>query len=352
MQFIDINETQPANNTLPSVAMRFGGVYIEEEVPGYQTLNVTGREVISQTIHTIGSGDTRHGEAVSHSTLPARELRVQYKLKAPDNKTFQERFRALNAILHASTDNARYYTANGELNVSPSDGVTADRLLPGIGEGDKIVQFRDELNIFYAGQLTEMGEIAPDRNEVIGEFTIYCQTPFKYGADLMHEEDFAVTVWYDHTGTRPVTPQYITVTSESFYDIDTDSYNMNLAGRTLTITNDTTGRKIVLHIPEDLELIVTGGPSVDHDKTGLVINFAKGEILHSKINRAYGSGPLNETYEPLTGDNLMRHLDYTVSDYYNFKVAPRDRVSIRVSAPEAGTTGRVIGNITGRPEFL
>lgn len=352
MQFIDINETQPANNTLPSVAMRFGGVYIEEAVPGYQTLNVTGREVISQTIHTIGSGDTRHGEAVSHSSLPARELRVQYKLKAPDNKTFQERFRALNAILHASTDSARYNTVNGELRVSPSYSVTADRLLPGIGEGDKIVQFRDELNIFYAGQLSEMGDIAPDRNEVIGEFTIYCQTPFKYGADIMHDDASAISVWYNHKGSRPVTPQYITVTSKYFYDRDTGSQYMNLAGRTLTISSYTTGRKIVLHIPEDLELIVTGEPAYGYDKTGLVFNFAKGEILHAKLNNVYGSGPLDETFEPVTGDNLMRYLDYTVSDYYNFKVAPRDQLSLRVSAPETGTTGSVIGNITGRPEFL
>ena len=59
-KFIDTTEYQN-EIALPSEAMNFNGVFLENEVEGYRTLYVTGRESIAPELDFYESG-ARHGK--------------------------------------------------------------------------------------------------------------------------------------------------------------------------------------------------------------------------------------------------------------------------------------------------
>ena len=61
-RFVDITEAAEGME-LPSEAMQINGEYLEERIPGYRTLSVSGREALSPEIDlTIqASGTVRQG---------------------------------------------------------------------------------------------------------------------------------------------------------------------------------------------------------------------------------------------------------------------------------------------------
>src|SRR5690625_8029265 len=89
-------ETEPILKRLPSVAMEFSGEYIENELNGYETLKVSGRETIG--VELI-SEPTHEGVITIDERLPHRELTITYELQADNNTEFQERFNASRRLL-------------------------------------------------------------------------------------------------------------------------------------------------------------------------------------------------------------------------------------------------------------
>ena len=197
-EFISTNENQESI-WLPSVAMIFNGLLLEQEIKGYQTLNVEGRETISYDLETSGNISGRDGVISFGKTLPPRLLRVQYRLEAESNEELQHSFRLLNWKLET----------NGEVPI----------------------KFRDDLDITYYGELTTMSEIPADRNTVVGTFEIHCSDPFKY-------ETVA-----NQTGNP------LKVYSPTPYQVKPDLIQLTLKGATskIVVTNTTTGRKIILN---------------------------------------------------------------------------------------------------------
>ena len=65
--FIDTTESQ-SGGTLPSEALNFDGEYIENLIPGYRTLYVSGREVIDTELLTDEVGV--RAVSYTHLTLP------------------------------------------------------------------------------------------------------------------------------------------------------------------------------------------------------------------------------------------------------------------------------------------
>lgn len=184
---------------LPSVAMLFNNILFEDEIQGYQTLNVEGRETLGYDLETSGNISGRHGAVTFGKTLPPRLLRVQYRLEASDNEEFQRLFRKLNWLLETT--------------------------------GEVPVRFRDDLEITYYGELSSMSEIPADRNTVIGTFEIYCSDPFKY-------EEQA-----EQSG-NPLTAYLPTP-----YAIKPDEIRLIMAQNAtkITVDNANTGRHIILN---------------------------------------------------------------------------------------------------------
>lgn len=148
--FVDTNSGSAAGNNLPAEAMKYNGVYLENEIPGYKTLYVYGRELMENDIQdeeiTGIDGSIYYGK-----TYPPRTITVGYQLIAEDNAAFRKAYNKMNKILSA--------------------------------EQVQII-FNDEQDKYFVG--TKRGAETPDpgSNSIISEFEIYCPDPRKYATTL------------------------------------------------------------------------------------------------------------------------------------------------------------------------
>lgn len=180
-KFIDVNEVSESA-VLPSEALQINGEYIENLIPGYRTLSVSGREALSPELSTYETG-VRDGATLKSKRYPARKIIVQYQLIAESNEAFREAYNQLAYILNVE---------NAEL------------------------IFNDETDKFFTGTPSAIEEVEPGKNAVIGEFEILCTDPFKYS---VQEYEVTPTVGADGTFTIDYGGTY-----HSYPKIQTDFY--------------------------------------------------------------------------------------------------------------------------------
>ena len=130
---------------IPTSAMFYDGVLLEGVIEGYQTLSVTGREMISVNIE---SEVVQVGSIVTNQTLPSRTLTVQYKLSDKDPEVLQTKFDSLKRRLYRVHD------------------------VP--------IQFNDELDYTYYGRFSSSQTPPGDTNSIVSSFEIFCADPRKY----------------------------------------------------------------------------------------------------------------------------------------------------------------------------
>lgn len=170
--FRDTTAGSSATDDLPAEAMSFNGSYIENLITGYRTLNVEGRESgICEVIET--SRAREHGSIYRGKRYPAKNLRVRFKLEAPDAATFESRFTALNGILDA--------------------------------EQAELI-FRDEVGVYYIGTKTGISGVKPGQIATTGVIEFRCTDPFKYGTEEKTRSLTAETITVNYAGTQPVRP--------------------------------------------------------------------------------------------------------------------------------------------------
>ena len=158
--FIDINQHQPSAS-LPSVAMSFNGIIIEDAILGYQTLTVSGREMIGVQLYTQS---IRNGSLTLDRRLPSREIVVQYRLEAEDNYQFQKKFQRLRLLLHTT---------------------------------EKVeVFFVDEPDVFYQMELSGVDSVSNSSNTIVSSFTLHSDTPFKFGEPVVTNGDVTINTPY------------------------------------------------------------------------------------------------------------------------------------------------------------
>lgn len=165
MEFKDTTLLQASNPSLPPEAMNFGGFFLEDLVPGFRTLNVTGRELMSSEVNSYQLG-IRDGERSNYTRIPAREIVVLYQLIAEDNESFRDRYNKLNVALYS--------------------------------ESDKVTWFNDEPEMYFYAQKSSVEQVPPGVNMVTGTFTMRCNDPYKYS-----KSDATLVVW----GSREITFQ-------------------------------------------------------------------------------------------------------------------------------------------------
>lgn len=257
-KFKNLDQVTPRED-LPSYAMIYNGRHLEDLIPGYRTLNVTGRETISDNLDTLSNIPDRDGALVLGRTLPTRNIGIEYRLTAMDAGALQESFRQLRAALD----------------------------VPGQ------IGFLDDPGIIYHGQLSAMGNVLPYTNDLVGAFTLYCADPYKYAATPVVKTGNPVAIY--HGGPYPVQPEEIKIT---------------LAATTsgITVTNNTTGKKIIL--------------------TG---SYTSGNII--RISPA-----AEEQAQRITknGASATASLDYLASDFGEFLIHDGD--SIKVTPATAAMT--------------
>ena len=172
----------PQTPSLPAEAVSINGTYLETIIAGYRTLYVSGRESLATELDTFSVG-TADGERVKGRRYPARVLTVGFQLLADTDADFRLRFNQLNNILSA-------------------------------GEADFV--FNDEADKFFTGYAVMDAEVEAGRNNVTGEWKIYCAYPFKRSIALttLSSDDLtgvvvdenSATFTFNYDGTAPAKP--------------------------------------------------------------------------------------------------------------------------------------------------
>lgn len=185
-QFVDtVRQTEMVGESMPDEAVRINGKWLENEVSGYRTLHVSGRELISTEINT-NTIARMNGEIFLNSRIPARVITVRYLLAAKSNFEFRQAFNQLCRLLQPAQVE---------------------------------VVFADEPDKYFIGTKSEIENPEPGSNITTGEFKIYCTDPFKYSTtEKTFAMDSAGTIMVENTGSVPVPIRYeITHNHENGY---------------------------------------------------------------------------------------------------------------------------------------
>ena len=118
---------------------------IEDNIDGYKTLNVSGRELFSRdvSIDNLNGGD---GGMYTQTTYPQRVINVKYLLDAKDDEDFRRKFEYLNYML--SKQQFRF-------------------------------KFHDDPNFEWVGTVSSVEAFPEGTNNGVGTFEITCSNPFK-----------------------------------------------------------------------------------------------------------------------------------------------------------------------------
>ncbi|OTO71267.1 MULTISPECIES: distal tail protein Dit [unclassified Enterococcus] len=210
-KFRDTTAFEEYESWLPSSAMIYGNRIFEEEIEGYQTLFVEGREMLSFEMETE---KLTIGEYVLTQRLPARILTVHYKLEDRDPEKFQKKFNTLMRFLFQTSD--------------------VD------------IQFNDQRELHYFGRFESSETVAGNTNSIVSSFAIKCVDPRKYTKQYTIQKDVKTYLPY---GAVP----------ESITFIATKDKNVRITnGReTIVIINSMikVGDKVELLVKEGIALV-------------------------------------------------------------------------------------------------
>ncbi|EHK9428293.1 phage tail family protein [Enterococcus faecalis] len=145
-KFVDTNQATHST-PLPSEALNFNGQFLEKVIPGYQTLSVSGRELVPSEIESYQLG-IRDGKRHVYARIPERELTVKYRLSAVNNEAFRDAFNHLNVALFT--------------------------------EKDVSIWFNDEPEMLWFGSKSSVSDVPEGVNQVTGTFTLLLSDPYKY----------------------------------------------------------------------------------------------------------------------------------------------------------------------------
>ena len=233
-KFIDTNEVSDGI-VLPSEALQINGKYIENLIPGYRTLNVSGREALSPDVTTFETG-VRDGSTLKGKRYPARIIIVNYQIIAASNEAFRDAYNQLGRILDV--------------------------------KNAKLI-FNDEQDKYYTGTPCAIGEVSPGKNAVTGSFEIICTDPFKYSV-IEYEATVA-------EGESDVTFAY-NGTYKAFPILETDFFDEKEVaddGETATALTGAGDCGYVAFFTEDEQIIQLGDPDEIDKEEG----FAKSQTM-------------------------------------------------------------------------
>ena len=217
--FIDVTEVSE-DYVLPSEALKINGIYIEDRISGYRTLNVQGREALSPDVISYTTG-VRDGSRLKSKRFPERIITVTYQMAAESDEAFREAYNELGKILNVE---------NAEL------------------------IFNDEQDKFYIGTPCIIDAVKPGMNFVVGKFEILCTDPFKYSVIEYEAEPNAdePSIFIDYGGTYKAYP----ILEADFYSEDEASED----GETVNALTGAGDCGYVAFFNEDEKIIQIGDP--------------------------------------------------------------------------------------------
>ncbi len=182
MKFLDVND-KPVN-TLPAESVTYNGHCLDEVIPGFRTLSVSGREMLAPEVKK--SENVFDGDTYRRKRYPSRTITVTYQILSDSPETFRQAFNRLNGILDT--------------------------------EPIQVI-FADEPDKYFTGVKTEHTDPQAGVNNCTGSFKIYCPDPFKYS---LAERDFTakdgvLTITNDGTVAVPIRYEITNGTHDNGY---------------------------------------------------------------------------------------------------------------------------------------
>lgn len=170
--FCDTNQI-PSVASLPAEALCFNGKYIDEEIPLFRTLYVSGRESFSADIAETVL-ESIDGSVFLRRRLLPRTITVGYQIAARSAHELMAAYNHLNHLMRAA-----------QVKVS----------------------FADEPDKYYIGTCRTVGSPEPGRLTVKAEMEIYCPDPCKYAVDTVTvSPDSNGLFTIEYGGTFPAYP--------------------------------------------------------------------------------------------------------------------------------------------------
>lgn len=186
--FVDTTDSQVGRD-IPSEALMINGTLIEDEIPEYRTLHVSGRELLETEVTTLDS-TVNDGTRYQSKRYPERTITVTFQLIAGSNARFRTAFNELNALLN-------------------------------VEEAQLI--FMDEPDKYYIGTMESVDDIDPGKNAVTGSFSFKCSDPFKYSMEEYEVEPTDNAFVFEYGGTYRAFPKF----EVDFYNDESGEENDN-----------------------------------------------------------------------------------------------------------------------------
>lgn len=187
---------------LPAEALAINGRYLDEVIPGFNTLTASGRELLTRSVTTkkVGNSD---GEIFMDSTHPMRTITVKFQLVSKTPQEFRNNFEQLTKI---------------------------------IDQPEVKLSFHDDESVFYVGTHVQTGTIPDGKLNVIATMTFQCSDPKAYSKTekTATNNGTANTIMFTNNGTD-LTPVTVTAKMKS----DNGFLGLVLNGRAYQIGNPT-----------------------------------------------------------------------------------------------------------------
>lgn len=220
-EFGDLEKRSTAT-PLPSEAIVFNGVSLDEQLPYYRTLNVSGRENFERSLNTVEtSGD---GEFFLSSKLNANTITVTYTIETRNADEFNETFTNLKKFL--------------------------------LGEEVEFY-FMDEPEYTRTGTVTKLENPTAGAFDVVGTFEISMSNPFRHG-------------------------QRKTITGGETLVINDPQLYYKQSAEKIILNIKTATKPFVLNVDNDYNLTLTGGLPAN---SNLVIDFNGNTLTSSGTNK-------------------------------------------------------------------
>ena len=142
-EFRDTIDHSDLTVKLPSEAMNFGGVFLENEVEGYKTLTVTGREPLIRNVQSVKIGRS-DGETFKSSSLGSREIKIKFAIFTATPEAYQLKLTELKSLIYV---------------------------------GETEIWFNDDKTRGINGIVSEVNVTSESGVIVRGEIIIYCPNP-------------------------------------------------------------------------------------------------------------------------------------------------------------------------------
>lgn len=161
---------------LPQSAFTVNGVWFEDIIPHYHTLNTVNRNLIEKQL-TLREANTADGAVLTNSRYPVREIEVEYLLEADGYwEEFQDSYQLL--MKQLDTQNA-------------------------------VIVFNGEPDKYVIGSFVAPSQIDQEQHTRTGKYKIVCADPFKYSVNEYVVSASSNQWSFNYDGTYKTHPTFV-----------------------------------------------------------------------------------------------------------------------------------------------